>query len=240
MVRIVVVGDRSESVRAHQALPRAIELARGEIEVGFQWIGTERLGKRLAGLPTSLAPLLEHAHGVWCVPGSPYASMEGALAAIAWARTSGTPFLGTCGGFQHAVIELARNVLGASEAEHAETAPDAPDRWITPLACSLVGAKGEIRWVPGTKLWALHDGVPSIEGYHCSYGLASDRRAALEAAGMRVAALDAAGEIRAVELDAHPFFVATLFQPELAAPEGRRSPIIAAFLSAAARAASAS
>jgi CTP synthase (UTP-ammonia lyase) len=41
--------------------------------------------------------------GLWCVPGSPYRSMEGALLAIRHARESGVPFLGTCGGFQHAL-----------------------------------------------------------------------------------------------------------------------------------------
>jgi CTP synthase (UTP-ammonia lyase) len=38
--------------------------------------------------------------------------MEGALLAIRHARESAIPFLGTCGGFQHAVLEYARNVLG--------------------------------------------------------------------------------------------------------------------------------
>ena len=68
---------------------------------------------------------------MWCVPGSPYHSAEGALAAIRFAREKRRVFLGTCGGFQHALIEFARNVLGVSQAEHAETAPTAPDLVVT-------------------------------------------------------------------------------------------------------------
>lgn len=47
------------------------------------------------------------------------------------------PFLGTCGGFQHAIIEYARNVMGWQDAAHAET--DTEGRMvIAPLSCSLV------------------------------------------------------------------------------------------------------
>src|SRR5204862_344720 len=75
---------------------------------------------------------------IWCVPNSPYASMEGALCAIRFARESGRPFLGTCGGFQHTIIEYARNVLGFHEADHAESNPAAALPLISRLACFLL------------------------------------------------------------------------------------------------------
>jgi len=50
--------------------------------------------------------------GVFITTGSPYRSLEGALSAIEHARVRGIPLLGTCGGFQHVVLEHARNVLG--------------------------------------------------------------------------------------------------------------------------------
>ena len=83
--------------------------------------------------------------GVWCVPASPYANTEGALNAIRVAREHRIPFLGTCGGFQHAVIEYARNVLGWTAADHAEVNPQAALALIAPLSCSLVEKTGEIR-----------------------------------------------------------------------------------------------
>jgi len=48
--------------------------------------------------------------GLWCVPGSPYRSMNGALNAIRFARENNIPFIGTCSGFQHAVIEYAQQI----------------------------------------------------------------------------------------------------------------------------------
>ena len=55
----------------------------------------------------------------------------------------------------------------------------------------------------------------SVEEYHCSFGLNGRYRRLLEGHGLFVTAIDDQHEIRAVELDGHPFFVATLFQPEL-------------------------
>lgn len=49
------------------------------------------------------------------------------------------PLLGTCGGFQHVVIEYARNVLGIADAQHAEHDPYASTLLVTPLSCSLAG-----------------------------------------------------------------------------------------------------
>ncbi len=78
--------------------------------------------------------------GLLVAPGSPYESMEGALAAIRVARSRGVPLLGTCGGFQHVVLEFARHMLGVADADHAEYEPYASSTlFITPLSCSLAG-----------------------------------------------------------------------------------------------------
>lgn len=54
----------------------------------------------------------------------------------------------------------------------------------------------------------------------------------LLAGALRATVVDASGEIRAVELDSHPFFVLTLFQPERAALRADVPPLVAAFLRA--------
>jgi CTP synthase (UTP-ammonia lyase) len=167
------------------------------------------------------------------VPASPYRSTDGALRAIRFAREQGRPFLGTCGGFQHAVLEYARSVLGWVDAEHAETAPDAPLLVVTPLACALVEAQGAVRFRPGSLLRMAYGADEAVEGYRCRYGLNPAFRDALPAGALRVAAEDEAGDVRAVELDGHPFFVATLFQPERAALHGQVPAIVAAFVRAA-------
>jgi CTP synthase (UTP-ammonia lyase) len=55
----------------------------------------------------------------------------------------------------------------------------------------------------------------------------------LEGTPLRVSGRDAAGEVRAVELDGHPFYFATLFQPERAALRGQAHPLVDAFVAAA-------
>jgi CTP synthase (UTP-ammonia lyase) len=77
--------------------------------------------------------------GIWLTPGSPYASFAGALATARAARENGIPYLGTCGGFQHAIVEYARNVCGVADAHHEEIDPGAGELVIAALECSLVG-----------------------------------------------------------------------------------------------------
>lgn len=84
-----------------------------------------------------LPNILQDFDAIWVVPGSPYRYDDGAFMAIRHARENDVPFLGSCGGFQYAIIEYARNVMGWHDAGHAET--DSGGRLvIAPLSCSLV------------------------------------------------------------------------------------------------------
>ena len=224
MRRLALVGDYHPEVIAHQAIPRALELAWNNLgaDLAWDWIGTDAI----TDAPRQLAG---HA-GVWCVPASPYKNMNGALAAIRFARETKRPFLGTCGGFQHALIEFVRNVIGVNAADHAETNPAAADLVVTPLACSLVGQQGEISFTAGSQLDAIFQGQRAREGYHCNYGPNPAYRARFESAGLRFTGFDAGNHIRALELPGHPFFIGTLFQPERSALENRCHPLIEAFV----------
>ena len=119
-----------------------------------------------------------------------------------------------------------------ADAEHAETVPGALRAVISPLACALVEALGTVRLVPGTRIAAAYRRTEVRVGYRCRYGLNPQFQAALLTGPMRAAAADETGAIRAVEIDGHPFFVATLFQPERAALKGETAPLITAFLAA--------
>lgn len=224
-LRIGLIGDRDDSVVAHRAIPRALALAgeAGAQALDVEWIATDTIhdAARLAAFD-----------GLWCVPASPYRDMNGALRAIRHAREAQRPFLGTCGGFQHAVVEYARNVLGWADADHAETAPEAARAVVVPLSCALVEARDAVHLVAGSRCARAYGVARIEEGYHCRYGLGATFRAALEGGPLRIAAVDDAGDVRALELDGHPFFVATLFQHERAALEGRCPPLVSAFLDA--------
>ncbi|HTP40652.1 MAG TPA: CTP synthase [Steroidobacteraceae bacterium] len=226
---IGLIGDYNPAILAHQAIPGALQLAARAhgVRLQPQWLATATLQA-----PESLRGI----DGLWCVPGSPYRNGAAAMAAIGYARELGVPFLGTCGGFQHAVLDYARSVLGWRGAAHAETEPDAPLAVIAPLGCALVEARGALRLAPGSRLFAAY-GVGEIEeGYHCSYGINPRLAAELTAGALHATAHDLQGEIRGVELDGHPFFVATLFQPERAALTGRSPPVVDAFVAAVCKA----
>ena len=224
-IQVALVGDYSANVVAHRAIPVALQKAANaaRADISWQWVHTTAIDPGAA--------MLEGFDGVWLVPASPYRNMAGALAAVRFARETKRPFLGTCGGFQHALIEFARNVAGITDAEHGETSPTATTQLVTPLACALVEQSGEIRFTDGSLISAAYGRASAVEGYRCSYGLNETYRLGLERAGLRFTAFDEDGHIRAAELptSAHPFFVGTLFQPERAALRGEAPPLITAF-----------
>ncbi len=116
---------------------------------------------------------------------------------------------------------------------HAELDPDAVDPLIAPLICSLVEQHGDIYFEPGSRLAAIYGTTSAVEGYHCRYGLSPACAHRLTSGSLRASARDKQGDVRAIELDGHPFFMATLYQPERSGLEGRRHPLIAAFVAAA-------
>ena len=223
-LRIALVGDYNAQAIAHQAIPEALRLS-GE---------TEGVWTHTASITNAKSQFADF-DGIWCVPASPYENTEGALEAIRFARESGLPFLGTCGGFQHAIIEYARNVCGLTEADHAELNSSSSFQVISPLACSLVEKTGEIFLAEGGLVRKAYGSAQITEGYHCSYGLNPEYASLLFRHGLQATAHDAAGEVRAMELSTHPFFVATLFQPERRALRGEIPPLVAAFVGALVR-----
>ena len=226
---IALVGDFSPDVVAHRAIPRALELAGAaeHREVDWNWVHTASIQKAARDLAGYAA--------LWVVPASPYASMTGALAAIRWARETRRPIVGSCGGFQHMLIEFARTRAGLNEADTAETNPEGREQVVSQLACSLVGQSGSLRFTPGSRLQEIYGRDTATEGYNCSYGLNEAYRAALEAAGLQFTAFDETGQIRAAELprSVHPFFIGTLFQSERAALRGEIPPLARALVRAA-------
>jgi CTP synthase (UTP-ammonia lyase) len=227
MGHIALIVDYNPTVLAHQAIPVALERAGREAggRLTWNWIDTASIGPdinaRLAGYT-----------GIWCVPASPYVNAAGAIAAIRYARERHRPFLGTCGGFQHAMLEYAQACWGLAQPAHAEIDPTAVDPLIVPLSCGLVEVADVVRFAPGSRLREIYGCDEATEGYHCRYGVSAQYASYLADGPLRIGARDAVGEIRAVELDGHPFYFGTLYQPERAALAGRSHPLVSAFAAA--------
>ena len=130
----------------------------------MRWVATDDLDRNGAD------ELLAGADAIWCAPGSPYRSLDGALEGIRFARERGVPFLGTCAGFQHAVIEVARHLAGIPAADHEEYGREGGDLVIHELLCSLAGQRLDVRIVDD-QLAEIYGSTQVEERYYCTFGL---------------------------------------------------------------------
>jgi CTP synthase (UTP-ammonia lyase) len=224
MTRLAVLGDHDESVTTHRDLDATLALLPAGVTA--TWVPTD----------SAAARNLDGVSGVWVAPGTPYCDEEAVLEAITFARTRGVPLLGTCGGFQHVLLEFAREVAGLPDAAHGETDPNTAEPLIEPLACALVGETRTVVPVRGTRLAAICGEEP-FPGFHwCRFGLSPGYVQRLVRAGLVVSAHARDAGVEGVELPSHPFFVATLFQPQAGSGTWRRlHPLVAAFAGAARR-----
>ena len=254
-MRIALIADFDPAFPPHPATEAAVRHAADAIGVTVEpvWVATPEL------VPDSAAPLSGFA-GVWIAPGSPYQSLYGALGAIRFARERDVPLLGTCGGFQHVVIEYARNVLERHDAAHAEYDPYSSQLFISRLACSLSGRTMEVRLVPSTLAAQAYRALSVEEQYYCNFGInpkmvsdlfgpgsagaspshdASMSAPASAATGSRrtliVSGADQAGEPRVIELTGRRFFLATLYVPQMRSQVDQPHPLVTAWLGACKR-----
>ena len=227
MPSIGVIGEYDPGNETHVATDDALghSALRLGTQVDVEWVSSEDVGDAGDGLGAF--------EGLLIAPGSPYRSQDGALAAITHARTVGVPLLGTCGGFQHLVIEFARHVAGIAGAEHGESHPDAPTLMVSPLTCSLVGEKMSVEVRAGTRAGDAYPEASVTEHYYCRFGLNPAYVDDLVGAGLVVSGTDQDGEVRIVELAGHPFFVGTLFVPQARSTIVHPHPLVTAFVAAA-------
>lgn len=281
MLHIAIIADYQPGLASHDATDAALQHAARALGVNYstEWVPTDLLDT------DKPERVLRFSRAMLIAPGSPYVSMRGALNAIRVARESRRPLLGTCGGFQHIVIEYARNVLGMADAEHGEYLPVAGRRVIRALPCSLAGRTLRVDLAAGSLARRIYGRERIEETYHCEFGLDPAYRAQLEAGGLRVSGVEAGpddeagpggdfaartdaavargaraggaatattaatatasatapaasaaesvGEARVVELPTHPFFVGTLFVPQMRSTRDVPHPVFEAFVKAA-------
>src|SRR5215831_1068059 len=176
-ITIGIIGDFNPENPTHLKTNSALNDAAGRLgcDIAVEWLST----LDLEGAASE--ELLRRCDGLWCSPGSPYRSLEGALKGIRFAREQGVPFIGTCGGFQHAILEYARNVLGHADADTEESNPSASTLFITRLVCCVFDKTLTVRIKPGSRV-SQYIGKPEIsEHYYCNFGLNPDWRDAIDA-----------------------------------------------------------
>lgn len=228
MIKIALIGEYDSNYPPHIATEMALNHIAEYLatQLDYQWISTavfhEDVGAKLAEF-----------HGIWCAPGSPYQSLDGALRAIRYARENNVPFIGTCGGFQHMILEYARNCLGFKDAMHAEYDPYASRLFVSRLTCSLVGKTFPV-WLADDSVAAKAYGVSQAnEQYYCNFGLNPAYQSLLHDGGLRVVGWDQDAQARVMEVTTHPFFLGTLFVPQLNSHASAPHPLLLAFVQTA-------
>jgi len=242
--RIGILGDFNPEFRSHRATGESLQHAANRLghKLEFEWLPTPSLAK------PSADEVLARFDGLFASAGSPYKSMDGMLHGIRFAREQDWPFLATCGGFQYALIEVARNVIGLADADTAENNSGSKHIVIYPVACAvpdrtpgapkLSGRVGEIRLRPGSFLQSFYKQDVVEEEFFCNFEINPDYEYCSMEAGLPTVARGPAGEMRGIESPSHRFFLATLFQPQLSSTPEKPHPVIIEFVKAAVKFAS--
>lgn len=139
------------------------------------------------------------------------------MLAIQYARENRVPALGTCAGFQHMVIEFARNVLGLYSADSEENDTECADAVIVKLSCTLMNKKEQLEISDSNSILARTVGRNELIGeYRCNYGFNEAYRSVFQNSDMITDVVETKnGYFRGFELKDHPFFIGTLFIPQL-------------------------
>jgi CTP synthase (UTP-ammonia lyase) len=225
---LIVLGEYNPDAETHAATDAAIRhsLAGRNTDLAASWISTETIRE------TDIV----QAHGLWVAPGSPYKNFERALEAIRLARVHLVPCLGTCGGFQHMILEFARNVLEFTDACHAEYDPGASRLFVSLLSCSVKGKELRVKLCPQTTVHSFYRTEEASERYYCTFGVNPEYAETLAGQGdLVISGRDLNGEIRIIEILNHPFFVGTLFVPQMQSTEEKPHPLVSGFLQAVLR-----
>lgn len=238
-VTIALVG---KYVTLHDAyLSVAEALKHGGIankaDVEIRWIDAEELTS------DNLEEYLGEVHGILVPGGFGIRGTEGKILAIEYARTKKIPYLGICLGMQLAIVEFARNVLGLTEAASIELVPETPDPVISlmPEQNGVVNVGGTLRLgsypcvLKEDSLAAtLYKKKEITERHRHRYEVNNDYRGRLTEKGMILSGLSPDERIvEMIELEEHPFFIATQAHPEFKSRPNHAHPLFKGFIAAA-------
>ncbi len=177
---------------------------------------------------------LEGVNGILVPGGFGNRGAEGKIMSAKWAREQNIPYLGVCFGFQLATIEFARNVLGLKGANSAELDPKSPhpvvnilpeQEGVDDMGATMRLGDHDVNLSKG-KARALYGKNTISERHRHRYEINPEYIEQIEAKGLKYTGRDISGRrMEILELEGHPYFVASQFHPEFKSRPDDPSPL---------------
>lgn len=222
MKKIALIGEYSVENDNQRATEDSLAKAKVDLNanISWEWISTEILNE----------DVLKCFSGIWLTTGV-YANSERAIDAASFARRNMIPIIGTCNGFQHLMLDIARNLLGIEGAQHEEFSPNSSEIVIAKLQCSLRGRQMEVSINKHSLAGKLYNTNKHRENYYCSYGVSPQYVDQFcNSPLIRISGSDSEGVIRIIEVSKHPFYLGTLFVPQSNVAKEWLHPLITGFV----------
>jgi CTP synthase len=258
-VRIALVGKYIQLEDAYlsvcEALRHAASLQDGRVEI--DWIDSEQLegarassgsdggedGKESEDTDESAIDRLARADGILIPGGFGGRGIEGKIAAARVAREQEIPYLGICLGMQIAVAEFARNVAGMEGANSTEFDLETPfpvidllpeQKEVADLGGTMRLGADPIKLHNDTRAREIYGEAVIYERHRHRYEVNNLLRKRLQSAGLSISGTSPDERlVEVVELEEHPFFVASQFHPEFKSRPERPAPLFRDFIAAA-------
>jgi CTP synthase len=255
-VRIALVGKYIQLEDAYlsvcEALRHAASLQDGRVEI--DWIDSEHLegadassggedGREGEDADGSVLDRLARADGILIPGGFGGRGIEGKIAAARVAREQEIPYLGICLGMQIAVAEFARNVAGMEGANSTEFDLETPfpvidllpeQKEVADLGGTMRLGADPIKLHNDTRAREIYGEAVIYERHRHRYEVNNLLRKRLQSAGLCISGTSPDERlVEVVELEDHPFFVASQFHPEFKSRPERPAPLFRDFIAAA-------
>ncbi len=242
-VSIGITGKYAALRDAYASIDKALEHCAAELltEIDVKWIDTTSI------TPETIRHELSDVHGVIVPGGFGARGVEGKIECVRFCRERKIPYMGICLGFQVAVIEYARNVLGLPDANSAEFDPDCGDPVISelPEQKKIEGLGGSMRLggqamrlTENSLAHFLYRSLSPRERFRHRFEVEPSYIDRFEKAGLLFTGRHPQQPIMQIlELprDTHPYFIAGQFHPELTSRPAGPNPLFAGLIAAAIR-----
>ncbi len=187
--------------------------------------------------------ILAGADGILIPGGFGGRGIEGKITAAGVAREKLIPYLGICLGMQVAVAEFARNVAGMGGANSTEFDIETPfpvidllpeQKEVSDLGGTMRLGADPVKLHADTRVREMYGEAVIYERHRHRYEVNNLLRKRLQSAGLTVSGTSPDERlVEVIELDSHPFFVASQYHPEFKSRPERPAPLFRDFIAAA-------